>query len=562
MSKWLMATTIVVTGVLGCGAVQAADADGTKWGAHVDLEGKLGTERSLGEADLFVPLAQNSDSLLFTDIRTRLAEGGSLEGNFGLGVRHMLGDSGWNVGTYGYFDRRRSESGSIFNQVTGGLEALSEDWDLRVNGYRAIGRTVRDLGPSSTVGGGSSAAVVGTSVVVTTAGSTTTTVKERSLSGFDAEAGWRVPLWDAGAEQSLRVYGGYYHFAADNAPTVEGPRGRLDLTFNDVPGLWDGARLSLGAEVQRDDPRGTQGFVSARLRIPLGASAAGEHRLGALARRMTDPVVRDIDIVTSGARSEVTATTPTTVEAATATASGQAFTIIDGGLTGGGDLPAAVAAAGANSLVILSGTFATGAPVEVQSGQTIKGAGTLAVKTPSGVTASVALPGATVDATINTGGSAYASAAFNMAANSTLDGLTISNSRNTNLGTVGVNIATAGVSVVNSTILATEQGATTDAVGIMVTDGGLNAVVRGNSIRAVANGFGLGVGVIDGGGGASATIADNTLNTEGVGGWAVYLNDATINAGSTGNVTTSTPCQGLGVIVGMVYFTDGTHCPL
>ena len=74
-----------------------AQAQVKKWGPHADFEAKLGTERSLGEADLFTPLLQDDDTLFFSSIRTRFDTNGSFEGNFGFGVRQML-DSGWNIG--------------------------------------------------------------------------------------------------------------------------------------------------------------------------------------------------------------------------------------------------------------------------------------------------------------------------------------------------------------------------------------------------------------------------------------------------------------------------------
>src|SRR5215472_2257378 len=109
-----------------------------KWGPFLDLEGKAGTQRNLGTGDLFVPFAQDSTSMLFADIRGRFDDHSDDEGNFGLGVRHML-ESGWNLGVYGYYDRRHTELGSSFEQGTFGVEALSLDWDFRANLYQPIG---------------------------------------------------------------------------------------------------------------------------------------------------------------------------------------------------------------------------------------------------------------------------------------------------------------------------------------------------------------------------------------------------------------------------------------
>src|SRR5690606_5227976 len=105
-----------------------------KWQPHIDVEGKWGNDRSLGEAGLFMPVWQDSDTLVFADLRTRLDDHSSREGNFGMGVRQML-PSGWNLGGYGYFDRRHTGHDKYFSQITFGAEALGRDWDLRANAY-------------------------------------------------------------------------------------------------------------------------------------------------------------------------------------------------------------------------------------------------------------------------------------------------------------------------------------------------------------------------------------------------------------------------------------------
>ena len=136
-----------------------------KWTPHIDVEGKTGTKRNLGEADLFVPLAQDGTTLLFSSLRTRMDDSDGLEGNFGLGLRHML-ESGWNLGAYAYFDRRKSELENYFSQVTLGLEALSLDWDLRANAYLPQGRRSHQVDALNT------AEVSGTNVIFRGGGDT------------------------------------------------------------------------------------------------------------------------------------------------------------------------------------------------------------------------------------------------------------------------------------------------------------------------------------------------------------------------------------------------------
>ena len=76
----------------------------------------------------------------------------------------------------------------------------------------------------------------------------------------------------------LRVYFGGYRFS-DNVVTVAGPRARVEFEIAELPALWNGARLYLGAETQHDDARGSQSFVSIRLRIPLGSEKATGRRV-------------------------------------------------------------------------------------------------------------------------------------------------------------------------------------------------------------------------------------------------------------------------------------------
>src|SRR4051812_25602060 len=164
--RWLGMTFFAA--LVGAGpAAYAQVPSSMKWSPYIDFEVRPGSKRDIGEANVFVPLAQTDRTLFFGDLRGRFDGGGSREGNLGFGVRHML-SNGWNIGGYGYFDRRRTETGNFFNQTTLGAEALGRDWDFRSNFYLPDGNRVRDLG--TTGGGASTAALVGATVQVTTPG--------------------------------------------------------------------------------------------------------------------------------------------------------------------------------------------------------------------------------------------------------------------------------------------------------------------------------------------------------------------------------------------------------
>jgi hypothetical protein len=516
---------------------------GPKWGPHIDAEAKLGSKRNLGEADLFLPISQDNRTLVFANLRGRFDSESSREGNFGLGVRRMQQD-GWNLGAYGYFDRRRSDTGNFFNQGTLGVEALGRDLDFRANGYLPIGTRVRDLGETS------SAALSGASVQLTT-----TDREERALKGFDTEVGWRLPLFDPEARRQFRLYLGGYRFS-DDVLTVEGPRIRAELTMEELPWLGKGAGLFLGAETQHDSARGGQSFLSLRLRIPLGKESARPSTLNAQERRMAAPVMRDVDIVTQSRVASML------VETATQTAGGSAITVLDSATTAGAALPGAVTAAGANSTVILSGTFNTIATTTLQAGQTVVGGGSLTVATPSGHTAALSLPGATVAGGIG-GGVNWST--FAMANNSTLTGLTISNSGNAGTGIAAIYAHNVNsVTLSNNTITGTETGNNT-GIGLLLY-AATNVTISGNAITGTtgAGTTAEALGVID----STATITGNTLSASGgsANNYYAFFNTGggnTTLTSSTGNIHSSGTCRNLaaGHITGSVSFTDGSTCP-
>jgi hypothetical protein len=541
-----------------------------KWGPHVDVEAKPGSKRSLAEADLFLPLSQDAGTLWFANLRTRFDNRDGYEGNLGLGVRRML-ESGWNLGAYAYADRRRSELGNTFDQATFGLEALGRDFELRGNVYAPLGSRARDIGTIST------ASISGASVQVSTAFR-----EERALKGYDAEAGWRLPVWDAEAHRQLRIYLGGYRFA-DAGISVNGPRARVEFAVQDLPWFDGRSSLFVGAETQHDSARGTNNFAYVRLRIPLGKSGGASPRLTAQERRMTAPVVRDIDIVTQAH------TRATLNETASATANGQPLTVIDGGSTTGAALPGAVAAAGANSTVLLTGTFNTTASTTLQAGQTVIGAGNLTVRTPSGQVANLATPGATINGVVSS-----ASGTVTMGVGSTLTGMTI-----TNFGTAGnpaTGVRGATNSVIEGNTISTSASGLTGSQGILLPSGSTNLTVRGNTIFATgtgANGI-IGINVSQGGGrtallsgnnitvtgtldiaapnfqkdaiavsgGTIATITGNTMNVSGAGlNYVIDTVNSVIAAGSTGNVRVSGGCSYRAGNTGVLGFTDGTTCP-
>jgi hypothetical protein len=317
---------------------------------------------------MFIPVWQDQTSLLFGDLRGTFTTSPTQEGNFGLGYRTQVSPD-WILGGYGYLDIQNSRNDNLFYQGSVGAEALSVDWDLRLNGYFPF-----NSGGQS-AGGNGKLEISGTHIGITHD-------MEKPLFGFDGEVGWRLPIVPADGDIDVRAFVGGYYFTNSDVDTVAGPRGRLEVRLYDIDVLGVQSRLTVDGEVQWDSPRGTQGFGGLELRIPLGAvTGTPGGKLSPLDRRMVDRVQRDVDIVSQTYESDPKAVV---VDGLT----GKTHTIVfaENGGTGNGtkgdptsleDAPALAAAKGRNAIIVVEGdggpiTLA-GQPVQLENGQALLG---------------------------------------------------------------------------------------------------------------------------------------------------------------------------------------------
>lgn len=78
---------------------------------------------------------------------------------------------------------------------------------------------------------------------------------------------------------------------------MTGPRARLEVRFPDFLG-WSGSLFELGGEVLHDSVRDTDYFITARARIPFGATKqATKASHTGIRKRMTERIQRDPDII-------------------------------------------------------------------------------------------------------------------------------------------------------------------------------------------------------------------------------------------------------------------------
>lgn len=249
--------------------------------AWVKVGGRIGEQRKLGMLDIFIPFMQSENDLWFIDARDKDASGSENEWNLGVGYRRIINDN-LILGVYGFFDRLRSEHQNYFSQGTFGVEALTKNLDFRLNAYF----------PESKTGytGNDSVIVRGNSINLGTG-------VERALPGFDAEFGFRIPK----ISPDIRVFAGGFYFNRSDVPQVAGPRVRTEWRINDLFG-FKGTRLTIEGEYTHDNVRHSKGYGGVSVRIPFGfgfSPKTSTLNKDSLEARMIEPIIRDVDIITS-----------------------------------------------------------------------------------------------------------------------------------------------------------------------------------------------------------------------------------------------------------------------
>jgi hypothetical protein len=254
--------------------------------ARVEAGIRPGTERSIALTEFWVPIAQNpiDGSVMYGDLRMMGDDQDNREFNIGAGYRKMVQSALLGAGIVGghvWFDRRLTDRGSAFNQATAGMEWFSDIWDAKINAYLPLNdsKTYSRANPNGPGGG-----FAGNQIVV----NTDQTFVEEAMPGLDLELGVKVPFLDE-VTDSTRLYGGVYHFEGDRAKDVSGWRTRItsDITSD----------IQVGARFQRDDVRGSQGFLEATIRFPFGNKQSYQSQ--GLYARLDESPERDIDIVSN-----------------------------------------------------------------------------------------------------------------------------------------------------------------------------------------------------------------------------------------------------------------------
>jgi hypothetical protein len=256
---------------------------------QIASESKFGIKRNILDHKLLIPIYQNQEGeqLLFSDLRGRFDNLGASEYNAAIGYRKLIKDTvildqkQWIIGVYGSLDRLLSKYHHVFLQAMFGAELLSDDYDFRGNIYLPQNKEL--LVESLSYIPQLNNSKLGISYV-----------KEKPLKGADVEFGYKLPL---NFVQSKLFAGGYY-FKGEGYPSISGPRMRAEFSFDhdNIKFLPKALNLVFGLEYQYDQTRGRQIFGVAKFSYKFGVSNNHSHQLK---NRMTDFIIRDVDIVTN-----------------------------------------------------------------------------------------------------------------------------------------------------------------------------------------------------------------------------------------------------------------------
>ncbi|HEX3810282.1 MAG TPA: hypothetical protein VHW02_11360 [Rhizomicrobium sp.] len=254
------------------------------WSAYGSIGGGLGDGFAQGRVDIFVPAWQNLDSLLFVNLGVGTATRQDVFSGVNIGYRTKVSPE-WILGGYVGFDASQADDSHTFHQYTAGAEAMSADWDARINGYLA--------GKGVAANGHYQLAIQDTSIAILQS-------QTAGFSGFDGEVGYRVFNTD---NTDVRLFVGGFSFTHHDDfryRDMSGPMARAEVNIFDLDELGPQSRISLQAEISHDSVRKTSGFVGANLRIALGdSSGGGAQALSDLDRRLVDPVRRRDNVLTA-----------------------------------------------------------------------------------------------------------------------------------------------------------------------------------------------------------------------------------------------------------------------
>ena len=314
------------------------------------LELQLNAAEQLGASGgVFVPFVTGDGTVVFADGWLDYADSDDFSLSLGGGLRQQVGE--WVLGGNAYFDFLHSDRGFTYGQLSAGLEALSDQWEFRVNGYAPTGDTSNEVDDLSTFG------ISGGDFVFNQG-------YEVALYGADAEVGMRLPVFEADSASSWRVYAGAFTQGSDYTETVSGLTLRSEMTFATDPQIIPGGTISLGGGMRYDSNQDLSAAAYIRFTAPIGGTPDAKEVTAPLFQR----VERDRTIQTrSGALGDD--------ELALGASGSSRVVQISAEDGSAADLNRRIAAAGEGAIVLASGEIELDNTITMMKDQILIGGG-------------------------------------------------------------------------------------------------------------------------------------------------------------------------------------------
>ncbi|HUU51099.1 MAG TPA: inverse autotransporter beta domain-containing protein [Nitrospinota bacterium] len=253
-----------------------------EWPTKISPGIRGGNGRTLYYVDGLIPFFRKKNSLFFANPKAVFGSNDTEEMNIGMGYRHLLYNDRMFLGINGYFDTQRSENNFRHNQFGLGLEAIITEWfDLRSNFYFPVSgkRTLPDS--------------VSYRFAQRSFLSHTINNLEEPLRGLDYEGGVLIPGISDIIE--TRAYFGGYYYDSEIGDDIDGIKGRIEIRPFPL--------LAINVEIRDDNAFETDILVGGYISIPLSFKGWKDYWKKRGKRkpreRMTDLVVRDIDVVSN-----------------------------------------------------------------------------------------------------------------------------------------------------------------------------------------------------------------------------------------------------------------------
>lgn len=218
----------------------------------------------------FLPFFTNENSLIFTDIRGLMTNGGKGGANVGVGYRQYVPELDRIFGISGWYDFDNGHR-KAFNQFGVSFESIGRYLDWRVNGYLPVEDNEQ---VSNTILG--AAGFQGNFILLNRGISVDSAYK-----GFDTEVGGPVPLL---GRYGMSAYVGLYYYANNDVGSFTGVSGRFQQRINED--------LTLNVALTDDHTFGTNAQIQVIADIPNGFPSRWA-RAKPVRQRLRDPVMRN-----------------------------------------------------------------------------------------------------------------------------------------------------------------------------------------------------------------------------------------------------------------------------